>query len=272
MKLYELFNRDKPVIGMLHLQALPGSPAHSLDFNQILDTALSDVDIMVNEGIDGIIIENFGDVPFYPDQVPVHTVSYMTRIAMEVKQRINLPLGINVLRNDAKAAIAIASAIGAEFIRVNIHTGCMVTDQGLIQGKAHETLRMRTQIQSTVKIFADVLVKHAIPLGPLEPDQAAKDTFFRGNADAIIISGSETGIAPDYERIQIIKNAIPTAPILIGSGMTASNLDKYIEFVDGFIIGTWFKKDEITTNPVERDKVGRFMKKIQKLRVEASTS
>jgi len=266
MKLEELFRVEKPVIGMLHLKALPGSPLYMNNFQSVLDIALAEVKALVEGGVDGVIVENFGDVPFYPDQVPIHTTAFMTRIVTEVKQRYNLPLGLNVLRNDAQAAMAIASATGAEFIRVNIHTGCMVTDQGIIQGKAHETLRMRTQLQSKVHIFADVLVKHAIPLGPQLPDQAARDAYYRGQADALIVSGTETGVAPNVDRLRIIKDAVPAAPILMGSGMTLSNLETYLEYADGFIIGTWFKKDEITTNPVDYEKVRLLVDKMRTFR------
>ena len=231
-----------------------------------MDAALVDAAALFEGGVEGFVVENFGDAPFYPDQVPVHTIAYMTRIATEVKQRFNLPLGINVLRNDALAAMAIASATGADFIRINIHTGCMVTDQGLIQGKAHETTRLRTQLQSDVKIFADVLVKHAVPLKNQSPCQAAKDTYYRGKADALIVSGSETGIAPTSERVKQIKNAVPGAPVLVGSGVTISNIENFVDHADGFIIGTWFKKDEITMNPVDVKKVQHFMEKIRELR------
>lgn len=266
MKIEDLFSIEKPIIGMLHLKALPGSPLFGKSFKNVLNDALVDAKALIEGGVDGLLVENFGDVPFYPDQVPRHTISYMTRITLEIKRKCAIPLGINVLRNDARAALAIASATGAEFIRVNIHTGCMVTDQGLIHGKAHETLRMRTQLQSDVRIFADVLVKHAYPLGPQSPSQAAKDTYYRGQADALIVSGAETGAPPNIERVQTIKNAVPIAPILIGSGTTLSNLEDYVKYADGFIIGTWFKKDEITTNPIDRERVQLLVDKMQEFR------
>src|SRR6266705_7132742 len=161
MELPEVFNIRKPVIGMLHVPALPGSPQNKLRLNAIIDWVLTDAEALAGGGTDGLIVENFCDFPFYPRQVPPHTVAYMTALAGEVRRRFKLPLGINILRNDPASALAIAAAVAAEFIRVNIHTGARLTDQGIIQGAAHETLRYRQSLGSGAKIFADVDVKHS---------------------------------------------------------------------------------------------------------------
>ncbi len=153
-----------PIIAMLHVPALPGSPRNELDFDAIVDWVLRDADTLASSGVDALIVENFGDVPFYPRHVPRHTVAFMTAIGREVARGFRLPIGINVLRNDAESAIAVASAVPAEFIRVNVHTGARLTDQGLIEGMAHEALRHRKLLGSNVKIFADVNVKHSTPL------------------------------------------------------------------------------------------------------------
>src|SRR5438552_6249237 len=161
----QVFTRKKPIIGMLHLPALPGSPANKLSAGAIRDHVLKDGEALASGGVDGIILENFGDVPFYPGKVPPHTATFMTAIGVEVRRAFDLPLGINVLRNDAESALAIAFAAGAQFIRVNIHSGARVTDQGLIEGTAHETLRYRKLLGSEVKVFADADVKHSSALG-----------------------------------------------------------------------------------------------------------
>ena len=132
-----IFEKEKPVIGMLHLPALPGSPLNELSLEAIRRHVLKDAEALATGGVDGLILENFGDVPFYPRRVPAHTVAFMTAIALEVRRAFDMPLGINVLRNDAEAAMAVAFAAGAQFIRVNIHSGARVTDQGLIEGMAH---------------------------------------------------------------------------------------------------------------------------------------
>ncbi len=142
----------------------------------------------------------------------------------------------------------------------------MVTDQGLIQGRSHETLRLRTQLQSKVQIFADVLVKHATPLGAHSLPQTAKYTYYRGKADALIVSGAETGVAPTFERVKTVKEAVPVVPILVGSGVTPSNLETYLDYADGFIIGTWFKKEGVTMNPVNGERVRFLVDKMQEFR------
>src|SRR5262249_35206274 len=140
------------IIGMLHLPALPGSPRNTLSLHEILDWVLRDADALARGGIPAFILENFGDAPFYPGRVPAHTVAYMTAVGCEIKRSFNLPMGINVLRNDALSAIAVASAVSADFIRVNIHTGARLTDQGVIEGAAHDTLRYRKLLGSTIRI------------------------------------------------------------------------------------------------------------------------
>src|SRR5215510_11771107 len=159
-------NAAKPVVGMLHVPALPGSPLSEIRLDDIRVRILQDANALVSGGIHGLMLENFGDVPFYPDRVPAHVVAQLTTLAAEVRRAYpSLPLGINVLRNDGRSALAIAHAIGATFIRVNVLCAARVTDQGIIQGIAHELLRDRAILGATnVKIFADVDVKHSAPL------------------------------------------------------------------------------------------------------------
>src|SRR6516162_8723403 len=163
-----MFGADKPIIGMLHLPALPGSPQNKLDMDAILDRVLEDAKVLVEGGLHALVIENFGDIPFYPQQVPPHTVAFMAALGLEVKRQLHRPLGINVLRNDAESALAIAAATSAEFVRVNVHTGARLTDQGLIEGAAHRTLRYRKLLGADIKIFADVDVKHSAPIAVRE--------------------------------------------------------------------------------------------------------
>src|SRR5262249_61780994 len=123
---------EKPVIGMLHIPALPGAPLNKLDLKAITRWVVDDAGVLADGGVDGLLLENFGDIPFYPHQVPPHTVAFMTALGVEVKRQFDLPLGINVLRNDPESALAIAAAIPAEFIRINVHIGARLTDQGVI--------------------------------------------------------------------------------------------------------------------------------------------
>ena len=158
------WRRPKPIIGMVHLQPLPGSPGWSGSFQQVLDAALRDAETLAAGGVDGIIVENYGDIPFHPEHVPAITIAALTAAVLDVRRAVDIPVGVNVLRNDAAAAMAIAAATGAKFIRVNVHTGAMLTDQGWIAGAAHQTMRDRAAHGGDVAVFA---------ANAGDPDQAA---------------------------------------------------------------------------------------------------
>jgi len=249
---------DRPmVIGMLHLPALPGAPLSRLQLEDIHEYVLRDAETLVRGGVDALLIENFGDVPFFPGRVPVATIEHMTALAEAVRNTTKLPVGINVLRNDGLSALAIASAVGASFIRVNVLCGARVTDQGIIQGIAHDLLRERRSLgaQDDIKIFADVDVKHSVPVAERPLEDEVDDLIHRGLADGVIVSGALTGKATDPEKVRRVKQAVGDTPVFVGSGVTAETVGEFIGHADGFIIGTAFKKDGITTNPVELDRV-----------------
>jgi membrane complex biogenesis BtpA family protein len=262
-QLLDIFETSKPVIGMLHIPALPGSPRNALSLDAIVEWVLADAQALVGGGIDAFMIENFGDVPFYPQQVPSHTVAFMTMLAGEVQRRFKLPFGVNVLRNDACAALAIASAIGARFIRVNIHTGARLTDQGVIQGTAHETLRYRKLLGCDVKIFADVDSKHSVPLAARKLEDEVADAVSRGCADAIVVTGSATGKPTSVEDLQVAKHAAGSAPVIAASGVDVTNVAEVMKVADGLIVGTAFKRDNVTTNPVDADRVRAFTEAVR---------
>jgi membrane complex biogenesis BtpA family protein len=259
--IHQLFDHPKPIIGVVHLPPLIGSPQSSLPLREIRSRAVSDAGRLIDNGIDGVIIENYGDVPFCPDRVEPHTVASLTLVAGEIRERYpQTPIGVNLLRNDAKSAIAIATVAGANFIRVNVHTGAMLTDQGLIQGKAHETLRYRSFLRSEVKIFADIAVKHAVPLAPIDIVTSAEDTYRRGLADALIVTGTATGKGIDLDQLKSVKSAIPQACIFAGSGVTIDSLAEVLQYADGVIVGTSIKCDGVTTNEVAPDRVRALIK------------
>ena len=267
MRLLDLFHHaDKPVIGVLHAPALPGSPQNTLDFDAILKWVLTDADALAGGGINGMILENFGDVPFYPQHVPPHTVAFMTALGREIRRRFNLPLGINVLRNDARAALAVAAAIDAQFIRVNIHTGARVTDQGLIQGRAHETFRYRKLLGCDVGIFADVDVKHSAPLAARPLTVEVEEIVSRGCADTVIVTGSATGTPAALEDLKTAKAAAREVPVIAGSGVDSTTVTAILKIADGLIVGTALKRDAVTTNPVDGQRVRRFMESVRSVR------
>src|SRR3954470_1156008 len=167
----------KLLIGLVHLQPLPGSPRWGGDLEDAIRLAVNDARAYERGGADALFIENFGDVPFTKTNVGPETVAAMAAAGRAIRAAVKLPIGFNVLRNDARAALALCAACNGSFIRVNVHTGAMLTDQGLIEGNAHDTLRYRRQVCPRAQIFADVHVKHAVPLGDCTIEDSARDTL-----------------------------------------------------------------------------------------------
>ncbi len=246
------------LIGMVHLRPLPGSPAYDGDFNGVIAQAQADGIVLTEAGFDGIMIENFGDAPFFKNAVPAVTVAAMTRAVDAVSQVSPLPLGVNVLRNDGLSALSIASVTGAAFVRVNVLSSLMFTDQGLIEGQAAEVGRLRAQICPDVAVMADVYVKHAVPPHGLTLEQAAVDLWERSGADAVVVSGSGTGSATDPGDVQRVRQAIANAPIYIGSGTTAESCRVLGEWASGFIVGSALKTGPVT-GPVDPDLAAAFI-------------
>lgn len=260
MDFESIFGTSKPVIGMVHLPPLPGTPEATADIDGVCDRAVADATALAAGGIDGIVVENFGDVPYYPDTVPPHTVAAMTRAATEVRAATGVPIGINVLRNDPEAALSVAAAVGAAFVRVNVHTGARLTDQGILEGNAHETLRLRDRLEADIGVFADVEVKHSAPLSTARSLRSTlSDAVERGLADAVIVSGTATGdpIAP--ESLTAARNVRTDrgldVPILVGSGVDIGSAEALLEDADGAIVGTALKEGGETTAPVSEKRV-----------------
>ena len=253
----------RPVVGMLHLPPLPGSPRFAGSLTSLRDHVLRDADDLTSGGVHGFMLENYGDLPFYPDRVPAYVVAHLTALAWEVKRRFpQVPLGVNVLRNDGRSALAVAHAAGAQFIRVNVLCGARVADQGILHGMAHDLLRERAMLraQESVRIFADVDVKHSAPLAPRPLEDEVADTLHRGLADALIVSGSGTGRATDPGHVAAARAAAGgKAPVFVGSGITAKSLPEYLPHADGFIVGSAFKPGNDPARPVDAGRVRELM-------------
>jgi uncharacterized protein len=256
--LKHLFGVPAAVIGMVHLPPLPGAPGFST-MHGVLEVARRDAAALAEGGVHGIMVENFGDTPFFPDHVPPETVAALALAVAAAMREVDLPVGVNVLRNDARAALGIAAATGAAYIRVNVHTGAMLTDQGWISGRAHETLRTRHALGHDVAILADVLVKHAVPPAGLTATDAARDLWDRGGADALIVTGPATGSAADAGRLREVRAAVPAAPLLLGSGLSAENVAELWPLCDGAIIGSAFMHGGRAGAGVASDRVRRLL-------------
>jgi membrane complex biogenesis BtpA family protein len=258
-----------PLIGMVHLPALPGSPRWQQDWSAVRHSALSNTRALVAGGITAIMVENYHDVPFYPSRVPQVTVAAMAVVVADIRREYPaLLIGVNVLRNDAAAALAIASTGGADFIRVNVHSGAAVTDQGLVSGEAHQTLRLRREIAPTIAIMADLRVKHARPLVERPVAEEGVDLRRRGLADAIIVTGAATGAPADLDQLTSLRAALPDCPLLVGSGLNRQNLGDFWPVADGFIVGTSLQAGQ-SGGDVEPAEVTRLVARLRQLQTSA---
>ena len=254
---------DLPVpslIGVVHLSALPGSPLATLDMNEIVGRALADARNLKEAGFDAAIVENFGDAPYTASKIGPASTAAMAVVAQAIRLETGLVIGINALRNDAGAALGIAAAAQACFVRVNVHTGVYATDQGIISGRAGKSLRYRKLLNRRIAIFADVHVKHATPLGQPDIDQAARETAYRGLADALIVTGSATGGAVDPDDLVKVRNAVPDRRLFIGSGATSETIAQLLPLSDGVIVGTGIKQCGQTGNPIDAHLARAFVK------------
>ena len=251
---------ERTIIGMIHLPPLPGSPRWDGSMTGVVAWALADARALVEGGVDALLVENFGDAPFTPGRVEPATVSAMSVVGTEIRRALpTTPLGVNVLKNDARAALGVAAAVGAEFIRVNVHAGAVLADQGIVHSDAYGTLRDRRLLGVDVAIFADVGGKHAVPLGPTDLEQTARDLVHRGLADALVVSGAATGQVTPLADVKRVRSAVPDVPILIGSGVTAETAAELLSVGDGLIVGTSVKRGGDVRQPVERTRVEKLV-------------
>jgi membrane complex biogenesis BtpA family protein len=255
--------REKLLVGVVHLAATPGSPRFSGEVEAMLARAAEDARALAAGGCGALIVENFGDAPFHAREVPPETVAAMALALRAVIDAADpLPVGVNVLRNDARAALALCAATGARFVRINVHTGVAVSDQGLLEGRAAETLRDRARLCPGVSLWCDVHVKHATPLGRESSRQAALDTLQRGLADALIVTGAATGSAPDPREVAAVKAAAGGALVLVGSGLDAANARRLLARADGAIVGSAFERGGRAGEPVEIERVRRVARAV----------
>jgi hypothetical protein len=260
------FKNARPILGVIHVGALPGTPANQQSIPEIVKTAVAEATIYRDGGVDGIIIENMHDVPYLRGAVGPEIVAAMTVIGQAVKSESQLPVGIQILAAANLEAIAVAHAANLDFVRVEGYVFAHVADEGLIESSAAKLLRYRKMIGADrIEVWADIKKKHSahaitsdISLGAT----AEAVEFMRG--DVVIVSGNVTGEAPKVADIQEAK-AHCNLPVILGSGVDANNLAEFYSLADGFIIGTAFKKDGHWTNGVDKQRVKRLMKTVKQL-------
>jgi uncharacterized protein len=253
-------SRVPRLVGMIHLLPLPASPGFKGSIQEVVETSITEARILADSGFPALLVENFGDVPFHSDQSDPETIAAMTLAVRAISEATKLPLGVNLLRNDALGALAIAAVTGAEFIRVNVLTGIMYTDQGPIVGRADELARRRATLAPEIEIWADVMVKHATPPHGLDIRQAAEDTVARGLADAVIVSGPGTGVEPDLHEAGLVRSVIPEGTrLVVGSGAGTGNLGRLAEVADAVIVGSSIKVDGVATSPLDPSRAASFI-------------
>ncbi len=247
----EAFGRPDPFVGVIHVPPLPGSPGWEGPFPAVRERVRADARALSEGGADGVLLENFGDAPFHPGAVPPETVSHMTVLAREVREEApELPLGINVLRNDGRAALAVAAAAGGSFIRVNVLVGARVTDQGIVEGRAHRLLRHRGALGGGIRLLADVDVKHSAPLAPRPPEEEARELVERAGADAVIVTGPATGEPVSRDVLDRVTAVVGEVPMWIGSGVTAAGAAELRTGRHGVIVGSDLRADGRPGGPV----------------------
>lgn len=251
-----LFNLHKPIIGMIHVDALPGTPKYKGSTKAIIEKAKSEALLYQSLGVPALMIENMHDVPYLNRNVGPEITALMTIILHEIKKQIDLPLGIQILAGANKDAMAAAHSAGADFIRAEGFVFAHVADEGIFNSDAGELLRYRKQIGAeNILIFTDIKKKHSshsITADTDIVDTAKAAEFFL--SDGVIITGSSTGSEPSLEEIKSVKEKIGIH-VLAGSGITAENIKAYYEYCDALIIGSYFKQEGKWFNPIDPDRV-----------------
>jgi hypothetical protein len=250
---------SKLLVGVIHLPPLPGSP-RAWPLAQTLAQVSHDARALADAGFDRVMVENFGDAPFFADRVPPVTVAAMTACLLAAREA-GAPTGVNVLRNDVESALSIAACVGAVCVRVNVHIGARVTDQGLVQGRAADTLRLRRALGADhVAIWADVDVKHSAPLGPRPIEAEVADAVDRGLADAVLVTGSGTGHAVDMATLAAVRRAT-AAPVYVASGVDHGSVASILGACDGAIVGSALRVGGKPGGPIDRALAESFMRR-----------
>lgn len=266
-KFENIFDVKHPVIGMIHVKALPGTPNYQGSINVILDKALQEARLYKESGIDALMLENMHDVPYQKNGVGAEIVSMMTLVANTIKQETNLSMGVQILAGANKEALAVAKAAQLQFIRAEGFVFGHVADEGYIDSQAADLLRYRKQIDATdVAVFTDIKKKHSSHAVTADVDiveTAHAAEFFL--SDGLIITGKQTGSETDIDEIKAVASETQL-PVIIGSGVSIDNVAQYLPISDALIVGSYFKKEGFWKNELETTRIKKFMAKVNGLR------
>lgn len=271
--LSQLFTNMKPIIGMIHLRPLPGSPLYdpiTMNMNKITQIAIDEARKLEEGGVDGVQIENIWDFPYLKgSEIGPETVAAMSAIAIQVREKVALPLGVNCHLNGGKSALAIGCAVGAKWIRVFEWVNAYISHAGITEGIGGQLSRYRSFLRAQeIQFFCDINVKHGshFIISDRSVAEQAHDAETEG-ADAIIVTGFETGKAPTPEKVKEVCDIV-NIPVFIGSGVNEKNVHDLLRFAQGAIIGSYFKRDNDWKKEVDKDRVKSFMKVVNQLRSE----
>lgn len=255
---------------MVHLPPLPGSPGHrGGPLEGIVRFALREAKALEEGGVDAILVENFHDYPYPTDRVPTPTLIAMAAVAYRVKESTSLPVGVNLLFNDAEDELYLAWCLGLDFIRVEGFVDLLFSDMGPLFPKAPDLMRLRRLLGAeSVAILADVQGKYTHPYPERPLLESARDAFERGGAEAVILTGARTGQAAPLETVRFLKEKFPEKKILLGSGITPEAIPELLAVADGAIVGSYFKQEGKVENPVDPARVRRLMRVARRARGE----
>lgn len=265
-KFHKIFSIEKAVIGMIHVGALPGTPMFKGDINKIISDAVREAEIYADCGVHSVMLENMNDIPYLNRSVGPEITAAMTAIGWEVKRSVKLPVGIQILAGANKEALAAAKAANLDYVRAEGFVFAHVADEGIISSDAGELLRYRKTIDAeNVLIFTDIKKKHSAHSITNDVDIAetamAAEYFL---SDGVIITGKSTSEKTDTNDLKNVRDNV-NIPVLIGSGLTTENLPDYYGLADGFIVGSYFKKDGKWTNSVDAERVSSFISRFKEL-------
>lgn len=260
----DIFGREKALIGMVHVDALPGTPRHALPMDQIVERAVADARVVAEAGFDAVIIENMHDAPYLRRSVGPEIIAAMTRVGAAVRAAIDLPIGVQILAGANDAALAVAHAIGGQFIRAEGFVFASVADEGLLdEADAGPLLRYRKAIGAeSIRVLADIKKKHSSHAitGDVDLAETAKAAAICG-ADGVIVTGVATGEPTDANDVATVRAAVDV-PVLVGSGVTPDNATGLLQHADALIVGSWIKHDGVWSNPVDAQRATTLVKAI----------
>jgi len=268
MRKSRLWELKKPIIGMVHLPPLPGSPGYQGEpLREIVRFALREAEALCEGGVDAILVENFHDYPYSIGKVPTPTLIAMAAVAHSVREAVDIPVGVNLLFNDAEDELYLAWCLGLDFIRVEGFVDLLLSDMGPLLPTAPDLMRLRRALGAEgVAILADVQGKYTHVLPSRDVADSARDALERGLADAVVLTGARTGQAAPLELVRRLKEEFPEARVLLGSGVTPESVSELLAVADGAIVGSYFKQEGNVHNPVDPKRVQELMAAARRVR------